>query len=761
MKNEIITPHMTSAEILPTTKLAPQVWDWVFTCFEPLVEVTGGIGTYHRLLLEELSKTGRSVLVLTRAMNCEEQLLPGLTLLNVDDMKTSKPFNFVGLEHEFFSLRCHFALQTLYQNGHRFRFVEFSDYGGDGFYPLRARAAGVYDLGTTAVRLHSPTVMLVEDNGDSHSHLEQFQRDQIDREMSVYEDADVILYGGEAIRNRILDLTERFGLQVADKMVKCPHPYPRHLFGRGLDREGHQASRATMLDLIIRKNKFADRRELEVGRFVGIFGRIEDRKGQFQFFWQLLHDPDFVKYVQESNLHFLIAGHNVLNHIGHFDLNDLFSLIHSRNLASRFHFVGRVPQKKLAILADAVSGFIFPSIFENYPNALLEVLPLCKPVALSIHGCMPEITEGFAEITHIDPGNPSTSTTIAFLDGLPLGGADASEAEFAHRVSIFEERQDKMLAYYKGSFPEADITTDPCNLTVGFVVPAYQDHKFLEASLKSIREALHAGDKVVVVDDASDPENAAEIASIVQKMQATLIRLPQNAGPAAARLAAVEKLDVDLIQFCDSDDLLEASGIEHARQAFVRDPDLSMVTGIMSCFQDANHCWVPRNGHLWTAVEAHFAHAGSMFRRAPLLSALDHHERLPLNEDWLVSLLILAEGGKCRMIPSITYHYRRFEGTRSTQNQSELGRVNQHIVDTCFSRLNLSTAEQNARVRQMMRSAAFHLPTNNRVASLPGSYPLRYQAIDAVFFRIVRNERIAHMLLALKRKWQAKKRKNG
>jgi hypothetical protein len=761
MTNEIIVSHMPAVEILPVTGLEPQVWDWVFTCFEPLVEVTGGIGTYHRLLLEELSKTGRKVLVLTREMNCEARFLPGLTMFNVDDMTTSKPFNFVGLEHEFFSLRCHFALQALYQNGHRFRFVEFSDYGGDGFYPLRARAAGAYDLGTTAVRIHSPNVMLVEDNGNSHSHIEQFQRDQIDREMSVYEDADVILFGGDAIRSRVLELTERFGLQVADKMVKCPHPYPRHLFDKKLDPEGHQASRSAMLDLISSKNKFSIRSELETGRFVGIFGRIEDRKGQFQFFWRLLHDPDFVKYIQESNLHFLLAGHNVLSHLGHFDLNDLFTLIHSRKLASRFHFVGRVPQKELARLANAVSGFIFPSIFENYPNALLEVLPLCKPVALSIHGCMPEITNGFAEITHIDPRNPSTAEAIAFLDRLPAGGEPASETEFAHRVSTFEARQDKMLAFYNGSFPEADVTKNSGKLTVGFVVPAYQDHKFLETSLESIREALHEGDKIVVVDDASAPENASEIARIAQKMHATLIRLPENAGPAAARLAAVQELDVDLVQFCDSDDLLEASGLECARQAFLRDPELSMVTGVMSCFQDANHCWVPRNGHLWTAVEAHFAHSGSMFRRGPLLSALSHHERLPLNEDWLTSLLILGEGGKCRMIPVITYHYRRFDGTRSTRNQSELGWVNQKILDTCFSRLSFSSPEQNARIGQMMRSTAFHLSVSNRPAALPGSYPLRYQAMDALFFRIARNERLAHILLALKRKWQVRKMKNG
>lgn len=761
MTDKIITSHMTVAEILPSTSLAPQTWDWVFTCFEPLVEVTGGIGTYHRLLLEELSKTGRNILVLTRGMNCKQQLFPGLTLFNVDEMKPAKPFNFVGLAHEFFSLRCHFALQSLYQNGHRFRFVEFSDYGGDGFYPLRARASGAYDLGTAVVRLHSPHVMLVEDNGNNHSHIDQFSRDQIDREMSVYEDADVILYGGDAMRDRVLDLTGRFGLDVADKMEKCPHPYPRHLFGQGQNPQAQHTSRTAMLALIARENRYSNPSELEAGRFVGIFGRIEDRKGQFQFFWPLLHDPVFVKYLQDSNLHFLFAGHNVLNHIGHYNLNDLFTLIHSRKLASRFHFVGRVPQNDLAEMANAVSGFIFPSIFENYPNALLEVLPLCKPVALSIHGCMPEITDGFAGITHIDPRSPSTSATIAFLDRLPAGGEAAPEAECAHRVTTFEARQTKMLAYYNGRFPKPGITPEPDKLSVGFVVPVYQDYSFLKAALSSIMEARQEGDKVVVVDDASDPENAAEIASIVQNMRATLIRLPQNAGPAAARRAAVQELDVDLVQFCDSDDLLDASGIERARQAFERDPALTMVTGVMSCFQDAHHCWVPRNGHLWTAVEAHFAHAGSMFRRPALLSALDNPERLPLNEDWLVSLLILAEGGKCRMIPAITYHYRRFDGTRSTKNQSQLGRVNQHIVDTCFSRLNFSSPEQNARVRLVMRAAGFHLPANSRGASLPGSYPLRYQAVDALFFRVARNERLAHMLLALKRKWLTRKKKNG
>ncbi|WP_376878358.1 glycosyltransferase [Albirhodobacter sp. R86504] len=728
-----------------------QEWDIVFTCFEPLYQVTGGIGTYHRLLIEALAKVGKRLLILTNSANAKWSPPEGATVFMVDDFKSPQPYNFVGLEHEKFSLYCHFALRHLFDNGHRFKFVEFSDYGADGFYPLRAHAAGVYDLGITAIRLHSPNVMLIEDNGKKHSQIDQYRRDIIDREMSAYDDCDVILFGGDAMRDRVLELALKFGLDLSAKMVKCPHPYPKSLFEVEVACETIGADRDIMIDAILRSNSLADRNALETAKFVGLFGRIEDRKGQYQFIWGLLSDPDFVTYLKNSDIHFVIAGHNVLDHIGNFKLSDLYELIFDANLSDRFHFTGRVSQDVLATFARAASGYIFASLFENYPNALLEVLPTTKPIAISARGCMPEITQGFRDVTVFDPLTVDTRVVRTFLETLGPNAAGANEVEAALRIDILESREKKMIAYYSSHHVAERLS--PQHLEpVGFVVPIYQIWKYLGETLTSINGLMRPGDKVVVVDDASDPENYTEIEKICAAHGVDLLQQPKNSGPAAARLRGVEYLETNIIQFCDADDLLDKNGIFYARQAFANDPNLDMLTGIMTCFQEANHNWVPRNGYIWTAIEAHFAHSGSMFRRAAIVQALQvPHDRLPLNEDWLTSLLILAQGRKARMIPVVTYYYRRLDGTRSTQNVASTGLVHAQITSMAFENWSFSCPAQNSRLRELLVRRSFGSEESGQLMS-ESSFPLRYRILDAVFFRLVSFSPFEKMLLKLRAK---------
>lgn len=747
-------------DIYPAVDLPACNWDIVFTCFEPLVAVTGGIGTYHRLLLDELARKELNVLILTRGLNLAPDFLPSITKIDVDKLVPRVPFNFVGLEHERFSLRCHFAFRALYDAGHRFGLVEFSDYGCDGFYPLRARAAGAYQFRMAAVRLHSPSVMLIEDNGGSHANQDEYHRDIIDREMSVYQDADAILYGGDAMRDRILDLTRRFGISVSEKMVKCPHPYPRHLFEARWQNIGGSdcASRKILIEGIANANRFASQSELESGRFIGLFGRIEDRKGQFQMLWQALNDQRFVDYLKGSDFHFVVAGHNVLDHIGNYRLNDLYSLMHQKGLEGRIHFTGRVPQNILAKYSQAVEGYIFPSVFENYPNALLEVLPTCRPVAISVHGCMPEITDGFSGITLIDPLKLDLETLINFLSGIPpIGQAEDADSEFRKRVRAFEQRQAQMMEFYTCDSPQPNIVNSNIKLSLGVVIPVYEDFRFLADAIKSARGALDDHEPIVVVDDGSSVENAREISRITNAYGASLIVLPENSGPGVARLRGVESLRTDLIQLCDGDDLLDPVGVNRARAMMANDPDLTMAVGVMRCFQDANHCWVPRNGNLWTAVSSNFSHSGAMFRRQALISALSvDHPRLPLNEDWLMNLLIIAQGGKCRMTPEITYYYRRFGGTRSTQNVGLIGSVTRQIHEAVSRELSFENLETTARIRQIL-GGGFASFVGSATPN-GGAFPLRYQYLDAVFFRLTRFAGMEAFLLRLKRKLMQKRR---
>jgi mycofactocin system glycosyltransferase len=82
------------------------------------------------------------------------------------------------------------------------------------------------------------------------------------------------------------------------------------------------------------------------------------------------------------------------------------------------------------------------------------------------------------------------------------------------------------------------------------------------------------GPKVVVVDDGS--KDAAAVSAICERHAASVVRLPNSGGPAAARNAALTQVDTPLVAFLDSDCVPEPGWISALAGHFV-DPLVAAV----------------------------------------------------------------------------------------------------------------------------------------------------------------------------------------
>ncbi len=81
---------------------------------------------------------------------------------------------------------------------------------------------------------------------------------------------------------------------------------------------------------------------------------------------------------------------------------------------------------------------------------------------------------------------------------------------------------------------------------------------FLGAALTSALAQSLPPCEVLVIDDGSDTEQAAEIVAIVAEFdQVKLTRLERNGGVSAARDYGVDLATGDYLLFLDDDDLLE------------------------------------------------------------------------------------------------------------------------------------------------------------------------------------------------------------
>ncbi|HEU5160959.1 MAG TPA: glycosyltransferase family 2 protein [Streptosporangiaceae bacterium] len=111
---------------------------------------------------------------------------------------------------------------------------------------------------------------------------------------------------------------------------------------------------------------------------------------------------------------------------------------------------------------------------------------------------------------------------------------------------------------------------------VAVIVPNYNKTKTLRACLESVFAQTYRPAEVIVVDDAST-DGSLEIA---RSFPCTIVELPGNRGPAAARNIGVARSTAPLLFFLDSDTALAPDALENAIQVFRDTPDCGMVQGI-------------------------------------------------------------------------------------------------------------------------------------------------------------------------------------
>src|SRR5262245_14909514 len=96
---------------------------------------------------------------------------------------------------------------------------------------------------------------------------------------------------------------------------------------------------------------------------------------------------------------------------------------------------------------------------------------------------------------------------------------------------------------------EAPRAVEAGRLALSVIVPVYNDRAGLSRSLPALAAGAGPDVEIIVVDDASTDDSAA----VASRFPARLIRMPANAGPAAARNSGARQATGDILVFVDSD----------------------------------------------------------------------------------------------------------------------------------------------------------------------------------------------------------------
>jgi glycosyltransferase involved in cell wall biosynthesis len=195
---------------------------------------------------------------------------------------------------------------------------------------------------------------------------------------------------------------------------------------------------------------------------------------------------------------------------------------------------------------------------------------------------------------------------------------------------------------------------------ISIIIPCHDDGRFLAETLASAFAQEGADIEVIIVDDYStDPATRAVLDRLDTGPRLRLIRLPQRAGPAAARNVAIDHANGKYILPLDADDHILPGYAAKASAMLDGDNSLQIVYCRAELFGIERGPWKlpPFDANRFVLANPIFATA--MFRRDFWKRVGGYSENMTHGmEDYDFWMKILAAGGGVHQIDEVLFRYR-------------------------------------------------------------------------------------------------------
>jgi len=640
-----------------------------------------GIGTYVSQMARAYVAAGHEVHVITephpRLASDGPRVRPGVEHHAVDIESGVAAMDGFGAGAMRHSTAAHELLSRLHA-AHAFDYIEFPDYGGEGFVALAARrTTGAYAGAAMAVRLHTPLQDCMELNAETWLDREQAYSIAIER---------AAMRGADALISPCTSLLERVRRRAGEDL--CPDRIPGFVVHYPFDLSALEAELGA-----------ATPEACDVPTVL-YFGRIERRKG--------------VHLLVEAGQRLLDEGREVrFRFIG----GDTFSgpmgtkmKRHVRRLirpehAGRFAFEQRRPREELAGAIKGSTCCCFPSLWENFPNVCLEAMSLGALVVGSNAGGMSEMIEHGESGLLVESGSVDdlTAQLRRALDDGALRervreAAPARIGTICDPERIVREMEETIKRIRSCREEGADtrdngavrVRSSAGTPPVSVVIPFYNLSEWLPATLDSLDKQTCRDFETILVDDGSTDEGAIALVEQIERERADIRVIRQhNRGLSGARNTGVEAARGEWVLPLDADDLLAPTYVERtlgaARRCEGEDGRLAVVTTFVASFQNDPSCppWI------WLSLGLERDLLGvlnvcsactALIRRSALLEAGGYDEWLTSYEDWDLWCGLAERGYRSAVVPEPLFLYRqRAEGMRRVTGEPQVHRFRTYI----------------------------------------------------------------------------------
>ncbi len=634
-----------------------------------LAPFTGwGVGTYAANMARALADAGHETHVLTAPVPAVaeqgEALFPGIHVHTIERSGPPASLRHVPCRATQGPLAIFQTLRVLHER-HAFEYIEFADFYGEGYFAARARrTTSLFENAILAVRLHSPIFVLREANRQNSLDINTACVEHIERE--ALRGVDLVLSPSRAMIEKACALcAPAISDWIRSRARVLPYPFDAALFGASPPRSPADS-------------KDSGPRTRDPGPpEVLFFGRLEHRKGV-----HLLVEAAQRLLDEGLNLRVRIVGQDTTTAPRGGSMVEWLRAEIRERWAGAFQFEPNRPREELASLIRTATVCCVPSLWENFPFALLESMSAGARVVGADAGGIPEIIRDGVDGLLFRAGDAASladalgrALTDAPVRERLATAAPARVHALCDPAGVVRRLEGLVTDVSTSSRSSSAITASPSQPSpesVSVIIPFFNLATFLPQTIASVREQTRLPDEIIVVDDGSTEPEARELIDRLERgpegggrtgpesgPPLRVVRQP-NRGLSGARNTGFREARSRWVLPLDADDLLAPEFIERALAAASRCPDAALITTWMSCFEDKEGGGPTRPGLLFVPIGFErdmlcLANVASsctaLLDRRIVLEAGGYDESLNAYEDWELHCRLAQRGHAAEVIP--------------------------------------------------------------------------------------------------------------
>lgn len=194
---------------------------------------------------------------------------------------------------------------------------------------------------------------------------------------------------------------------------------------------------------------------------------------------------------------------------------------------------------------------------------------------------------------------------------------------------------------------------------VSVIMPCYNDGKYIEDAVNSLRAQTYLNWELVVIDDGSDEEATLQALDRLKAIPYVRMVHTDHVGPAAARNAGIKLARGPYILPLDADDAIAPTYMEKAVRILDADPQVGIVYCKADFFGEKTGLWDLPDYSLRLMLQDNIIFVTSLFRKEDWEQVGGFSVLMKAGmEDYDFWLSILELDREVVQLPEVLFHYR-------------------------------------------------------------------------------------------------------